>query len=331
MTNDECLRFVIRNSCFDIFPMGFFDKFKEGLRKTSRILNTDVRDLFKSEGRLVDEAFLEELYAILIKTDVGVSATQQTIEEVRVAFRGRVVHMGDVLAKVKDKLRALLAQDAQPINFASSGPTVILVAGVNGAGKTTSIAKLTAWCQSQGKKVVLGAGDTFRAAAVEQLTIWADRLGAELVKGDAGRDPASVAHRAVARALEMGADVCIIDTAGRLQTQKNLMAELEKIRRVISKQIPEAPHEVLLVLDATTGQNGISQAKHFTEAVQCTGIVLAKIDGTAKGGVVVAIRQSMGLPVKFLGVGEQADDLAVFDAASFVDAMFDDAIPSART
>ncbi len=310
--------------------MGFFDKFKEGLRKTSRILNTDVRDLFKSEGRLVDEAFLEELYAILIKTDVGVSAAQQTVEEVRVAFRGRVVHMADVLAKVKDKLRALLAQDAQPINFAPSGPTVILVAGVNGAGKTTSIAKLTAWCQSQGKKVVLGAGDTFRAAAVEQLTIWADRLGAELVKGDAGRDPASVAHRAVARALEIGADVCIIDTAGRLQTQKNLMAELEKIRRVISKQIPEAPHEVLLVLDATTGQNGISQAKHFTEAVQCTGIVLAKIDGTAKGGVVVAIRQSMGLPVKFLGVGEQADDLAVFDAASFVDAMFDDAIPSAR-
>jgi fused signal recognition particle receptor len=304
--------------------MGFFDKLKDGLRKTTRILNTDVRDLFKSEGRLVDDPFLEELYAILIKTDIGVSAAQQTVEEVRTSFRGRVVHMIDVLAKVKEKLRSLMAQDARPINFAATGPTVILVAGVNGAGKTTSIAKLCAWCQAQGKTVVLGAGDTFRAAAVEQLTIWADRLGATLVKADAGRDPASVAHQAVAKTLELGADVCIIDTAGRLQTQKNLMAELEKIRRVTGKQIPDAPHEVLLVLDATTGQNGISQAKHFTEAVQCTGIVLAKIDGTAKGGVVVAIRQQMGLPVKFLGVGEQADDLAVFDATSFVEAMFED-------
>ncbi|HWB01167.1 MAG TPA: signal recognition particle-docking protein FtsY, partial [Pirellulales bacterium] len=164
---------------------------------------------------------------------------------------------------------------------------------------------------------------------VEQLTIWAERLGAEIVRGDAGGDPASVAHRAVSRTIETKADVCIIDTAGRLQTQRNLMAELEKIRRVVSKQIPAAPHEVLLVLDATTGQNGLSQAKHFTEAVACTGIVLAKIDGTAKGGVVVAIRKQMGLPVKFLGVGEQADDLTVFDASSFVDVMFEDAVLSA--
>ncbi|MBL9093000.1 MAG: signal recognition particle-docking protein FtsY, partial [Planctomycetaceae bacterium] len=182
--------------------------------------------------------------------------------------------------------------------------------------------KLTKMLIGDGKKVLLGAADTFRAAAVEQLTIWSQRLGAEIVTGPAGGDPASVAHRAVQAAIEKQVDVCIVDTAGRLQTQSNLMNELSKIRRVISKQIPEAPHEVLLVLDATTGQNGISQAKHFTEAVQCTGIVLAKIDGTAKGGVVTAIRKQVGLPVKYIGVGEQADDIALFDPNPFVDAMF---------
>jgi fused signal recognition particle receptor len=199
-----------------------------------------------------------------------------------------------------------------------------MVAGVNGCGKTTSIAKLTKMFMNDGKKVVLGAADTFRAAAVEQLTIWAKRLGAEIVTGAQGSDPASVAHRAVAKALELGADVCIIDTAGRLQTQHSLMQELSKIHRVIGKQIAEAPHEVLLVLDATTGQNGISQARHFTDAVQCTGLILAKLDGTAKGGVVVAIRKQVGLPVKYIGVGESADDLALFEPDSFVDAMFED-------
>ena len=178
--------------------------------------------------------------------------------------------------------------------------------------------------QADGKKVVLGAADTFRAAAVEQLTIWAERLGAEIVTGPSGSDPASVAHRAVARAIETGADVCIVDTAGRLQTQQNLMQQLTKIHRVLGKQIPEAPHEVLLVLDATTGQNGISQAQHFTDAVHCTGIVLAKLDGTAKGGVVVAIRKQVGLPVKYIGVGEKAEDLALFEPEPFVDALFED-------
>ncbi|HVW37733.1 MAG TPA: signal recognition particle-docking protein FtsY, partial [Pirellulales bacterium] len=196
-----------------------------------------------------------------------------------------------------------------------------------GAGKTTSIAKLTQLFISQDKRVVLGAADTVRAAAVEQLTVWAGRLGADIVKGEQGGDPASVAHRAVARALELQADVCIIDTAGRLQTQQNLMQELTKIHRVIGKQIPAAPHEVLLVLDATTGQNGISQAKHFTEAVKCTGLMLAKVDGTAKGGVVVAIRQNVGLPVKYLGVGEKAEDLAPFEPDSFVEAMFAELTP----
>ncbi len=308
--------------------MGLFDKLKAGLQKTTRLLNTDIRDLFKSEGRLVDDEFLDELLEILIKTDMGVKAAQQTVDRVRSDYRGRVVHLSDVLTTVKQQLKTLMAQAEEPIRLVAGGTTVIMVAGVNGAGKTTSIAKLTQMFRSQGRKVVLGAADTFRAAAVEQLTIWAGRLGAEIVKGESGGDPASVAHRAVARALELKADVCIIDTAGRLQTQQNLMQELSKIHRVIGKQIPEAPHEVLLVLDATTGQNGISQAKHFTEAVKCSGLVLAKVDGTAKGGVVVAIRQNVGLPVKYLGVGEKAEDLALFEPDSFVEAMFEDLAPA---
>lgn len=304
--------------------MGIFDKFKKGLQKTTQLLNTDIRDLFKSEGRLVDDEFLDELFEKLIKTDMGVQSAQEIVDTIRTAFRGRVVQLEEVLEEVKKKLKALMAQPAEPIRFAESGPTVIMVCGVNGCGKTTSIAKLTKLFSESGKKVVLGAADTFRAAAVEQLTVWAGRLGAEIVTGESGTDPASVAHRAVAKALEIDADVCIVDTAGRLQTQQNLMQELSKIHRVIGKQIPEAPHEVILLLDATTGQNGISQAQHFTEVVQCSGIILAKLDGTAKGGVVVAIRQSVGLPVKYVGVGEQADDLALFEPDPFVDALFDE-------
>ncbi|MEN6458867.1 MAG: signal recognition particle-docking protein FtsY [Thermoguttaceae bacterium] len=304
--------------------MGLFDKLKQGLRKTTRLLNTDIRDLFKSEGRLVDEAFLNELFEKLVKIDMGVEAAQETVDEVGEAFRARVVQESEVLEKIKEKLKALMAQPSEPIRFAPSGPTVIMVAGVNGCGKTTSIAKLTAMFQADGKRVVLGAADTFRAAAVEQLTIWAKRLGAEIVTGASGSDPASVAHRAVARAIEISADVCIVDTAGRLQTQQNLMQQLTKIHRVLGKQIPEAPHEVVLVLDATTGQNGISQARHFTDAVRCSGLVLAKLDGTAKGGVVVAIRKQVGLPVKYIGVGEQPDDLALFEPGPFVDALFAD-------
>ena len=304
--------------------MGLFEKFKQGLQKTAKLLNTDIRDLFKSEGRLVDEAFLSELFEMLIKTDMGVEATQETVDEIGNSFRARVVHMDEILEHIKKTLKELLAQPAQPLTFAASGPTIIMVAGVNGSGKTTSIAKLTAMLQAEGKHVVLGAADTFRAAAVEQLTIWAQRLGADIVTGASGSDPASVAHRAVAQAIATSADVCIVDTAGRLQTQQGLMQELTKIHRVLGKQIPDAPHEVILVLDATTGQNGISQAKHFTEAVRCTGIVLAKLDGTAKGGVVVAIRKQVGLPVKYIGVGETPDDLALFEPDSFVDALFED-------
>ncbi len=286
------------------------------------MLNTDIRDLFKQEGRLVDDDFLRDLFAILIRTDMGTGPANTICEQVRTDCRGRVVKMDEILQTIRAKLLELLAQPEQPIAFAESGPTVIMVVGVNGSGKTTSIAKLARMFRDQGKRVVLGAGDTFRAAAVEQLTVWAQRVGVELVKGDQGGDPASVAHRAVARSLETGAQVCIVDTAGRLQTQANLMNQLSKIRKVIGKQIPEAPHEVLLVLDATAGQNGISQAKGFSDAAGCTGIVLAKLDGTAKGGVVIPIRQQFNIPVKYVGIGEKAEDLALFNPAEFVDALF---------
>ncbi len=302
--------------------MGFFDKLRRGLKKTTDIFKTDVRDLFKSKGRLIDDAFLDEMRALLFKTDMGYAPVEEIVSEVASKMRGRIVTLEEVVATWKTKLAELMAQDRAPLQFAKSGPTIIMVCGVNGAGKTTSIAKLAHLLKSEGKSIVLGAGDTFRAAAVQQLKIWSDRLGVNIVTGDPGAHPASVAYRAVEECIKTGADVCIVDTAGRLQTQRNLMAELTKIQDSIRKQIPEAPHEVLLVLDATTGQNGISQATSFTEAVDCTGIVLAKLDGTAKGGVVVAIRQQVGLPVKYVGVGEQPEDWALFDAEDFVDALF---------
>jgi len=301
---------------------GLLARFKRGLQRTSQLLNTDIRDLFKQEGRLVDDDFVRELFALLIRTDMGTNPANSICEQVQTDHRARVVRMEDILGIIQAKLLELLAQPEQPITFAESGPTVIMVVGVNGSGKTTSIAKLARLFRDQGKRVILGAGDTFRAAAVEQLTVWSDRVGVQLVKGEAGGDPASVAHRAVAMALDSGAEVCIVDTAGRLQTQANLMNQLSKIRRVIGKLIPEAPHEVLLVLDATAGQNGISQAKGFSDAAGCTGIVLAKLDGTAKGGVVIPIRQQFNIPVKYVGIGEKAEDLALFNPGEFVRALF---------
>jgi len=301
---------------------GFFGLFRQGLKRTSDLLRTDIRDLFtRRQGPLVDE-WLDDLYAILIKTDMGAGPAKEIREHVRTEFRGRVVELEQLIDEVKAKFRSLLDQESTSIRLAETGPTVILVVGVNGSGKTTSIAKLAQYFRRQGKKVVLGAGDTFRAAAVEQLTIWAEREGAEIVTGPPQGDPASVAHRAVAAAVERGADICVIDTAGRLQTQANLMDQLRKIHRVIAKQIADAPHETLLVLDATAGQNGISQAAGFSDAANCTGIVLAKLDGTAKGGVIIPIRQRFRLPVKFVGVGEKSSDLAVFDPSAFVDGLF---------
>ena len=302
--------------------MGLFDKIKRGLDRTLQTLRTDVRDLFKSDGRLVDAEFLDELVDVLVRTDMGVVAARGVADEIKEQFRGRVVKMEEVVEVVKTKLKALMAQDDPPIRFAQSGPTVVLFCGVNGSGKTTSIAKLAKAMTALGNKVTLGAADTFRAAAVDQLKIWASRLGVDIVVGPPRSDPASVAHKAVARAIETQADLCIIDTAGRLQTQINLMNELEKIKRVVGKLIPDAPHEVFLVLDATTGQNGLSQAKKFTDAVACTGVVLTKLDGTAKGGVAAAIRREVGLPVKYVGLGESEDDFEPFDPDSFVEAMF---------
>ena len=303
--------------------VGLFSRLRQGLKKTTQVLNTDVRDLFKQEGELLDDEFLNRLKSILIRTDMGAKPAREICDEISGKFRGRVVHMEEILASVRVKLNELTAQTNHPITFADQGPTVIMVVGVNGSGKTTSIAKLTKMFKNQGKSVVLGAGDTFRAAAVEQLTVWAERIGADIERGEQGSDPASVAYKAVARAVETNADICIVDTAGRLQTQSNLMEELSKIRRVMQKQVPEAPHEVLLVLDATAGQNGISQASGFSEAVECTGIVLAKLDGTAKGGVIIPIRQQFDLPVKFIGLGEQPADFAAFDSQQFVEALFE--------
>ena len=304
--------------------MALFDKFKTGLQKTRKVLGTDVRDLFKA-GEILGEELLEEFEARLIRTDMGVDAADEIVAELRKAHGGRTVDPRAIAETVNTKLRDLLTggdvTEAAQIVFAAAGPTVILVSGVNGVGKTTSIAKLANLLRDDGKSVVLAAGDTFRAAAVKQLQTWGGRIGCEVVTGAANSDPASVAHRGAVRAAEAGADVLLMDTAGRLQTQANLMEELGKIRRVVAKVIEGAPHESLLVIDATTGQNGLSQAEKFSAAAGCTGIVLSKLDGSAKGGVVIPIRRRMSIPVKFVGLGEGLGDLAAFEPEKFVRAL----------
>lgn len=311
--------------------MGLFDNLKSALQKTKDVLRTDVRDLLKA-GEILDEKKLEDFYRGLITTDMGIAAAGEVVEALRKEFGGRTVVPDKIWEVVRQRLKGILHGEGaetwnqndplSPLQRAESGPTVVLVSGVNGVGKTTSIAKLANILHGTGSKVVLAAGDTFRAAAVEQLTMWSQRIGCEIVTKPAGSDPASVAFEGCERAAQSDADFAIIDTAGRLQTQQNLMAELQKIHRVLGKRIPGAPHESLLVLDATTGQNGISQAAKFSEAAGCTGIILTKLDGTAKGGVVIAIRQKMGIPVKYVGVGEKIGDLQVFSPDDFVDALF---------
>jgi fused signal recognition particle receptor len=313
--------------------MGLFDNLKSALKKTKDVLRTDVRDLLKS-GEILDEHKLEEFYRGLIATDMGVVAATEVVDSLRQEFGGRTVVPDKIWELVRGKLKEILQGKDQPawntndplspLNKSHSGPTVILVSGVNGVGKTTSIAKLANILHKSRKKVLLAAGDTFRAAAVDQLTMWSQRIGCQIITRPAGSDPASVAFEGADQAATTGADFAIIDTAGRLQTQQNLMSELQKIHRVLAKRIEGAPHESLLVLDATTGQNGISQAAKFSEAAGCTGIILTKLDGTAKGGVVVAIRQKMGIPVKYVGVGEKIDDLQVFSPEDFVNALFSD-------
>lgn len=303
---------------------GLFSSWKAVLKKTSTVLNTDIRDLWKSQGELVDEDFLQRLFAILVRSDMGGDMARKIRDRIGTDFRARKVEFQEILDIISQEIRQTLEQGGTEIRMAESGPTVILVVGVNGSGKTTSIAKLAHRFTKSGKRVLLGAGDTFRAAAVEQLTIWSERIGCDIVKGAPGADPGTVAFQATKKAVAENYDVCILDTAGRLQTQSNLMQQLDKIRRVISKHIAEAPHEVLLVLDATAGQNAISQAKGFSDAAGCTGIVLSKLDGSAKGGVVIPIRQQFNLPVKLVGLGEQLADLATFDPEMFAKALLAD-------
>ena len=294
-----------------------FERLKKGLARTAQVFN--IRSWF---GRKVDQSFLDDLESRLIQADVGVKASTQIIDRVRDAFGDQTADE-NLLEFVKGELKVLLADSrAGALAVAPRKPTVYLIAGVNGSGKTTSIAKLAQRLKDQGNSIVLAACDTFRAAAADQLAIWADRSGADIVRGSPGADPASVAHDACDRALARGHDVLIVDTAGRLHTQSHLMRELEKIRGVLQRKIPGAPHEVLLVLDATNGQNAIRQAEVFTKSIGCTGVILTKLDGTAKGGVVVAVRQTINLPVKFIGVGEAIDDLQPFDPDTFVESLF---------
>jgi fused signal recognition particle receptor len=295
-----------------------FDKFKKGLSRTRDVFS-GIASLFRLRGR-VDKDFLSALEEKLLLADVGTQTTSEIVGRVRQAFLDKEVSE-DVEAFVKQLLKEQLTLPGG-LNYASNGPTIVMVAGVNGSGKTTSIAKLARLCQQDNKKVMVAACDTFRAAAVEQLTIWSERIGCEIVKNKQGSDPASVAHDACEKAQARGFDVVIVDTAGRLHTQTHLMRELEKIHRVVAKQIPGAPHEVLLVLDATTGQNAINQAEQFKKTVQCTGIILTKLDGTAKGGAIFAIKQKLDLPVKFIGVGEKLEDLEPFDPDTYVEALF---------
>jgi fused signal recognition particle receptor len=274
-------------------------------------------------GRRLGDAECEELEATLIKADLGHRLATELVEQAREAYRDREVKSpGEIAEFLKSRLKAEFpAQDSQPL-WAPKPPTVVLVVGVNGSGKTTSIAKLAYRYKKEGHKVLLAAADTFRAAAVEQLATWAERAGVDIVKGQQGADPASVAYNAVEKALAQGVDLLIVDTAGRLHNKKNLMDELEKISRVVKKKLPMAPHEVLLVLDGTTGQNAVQQAKVFTEGVGVTGLVVTKLDGTARGGAVLAMRSEVAVPVKYIGLGEKMTDLESFDADSFLDAIF---------
>ena len=298
------------------------EKLRSGLSKTRSRLTSGIKAILTMHRR-VDDDLIDELEEALITADVGVDTTARIIDDIRTAYRNKEIREVDqILDFLKADLKASLAEQDITIRMADKRPTVILVAGVNGSGKTTSIAKLANFFKGEGLKVLLAASDTFRAAAVEQLDIWRQRIGVDIVKHQTGADPAAVTYDALEAAIARDVDVLIVDTAGRLHTKQNLMNELGKIRRVIQKLVPEAPHEVLLVLDATTGQNAISQARLFNEAVSVTGLFLAKLDGTAKGGIIIAIRDELDIPVKFVGLGETLDDIAIFDADQFVEALF---------
>jgi fused signal recognition particle receptor len=296
---------------------------KKGLTRTRDVLNTDIRTLLR--GQWLSEQLIDDIERRLITADVGTKTTSAVIEELRTGYRAGQMKRGeDALDFLKSRLKQRLSGATTSMKLAAAPPTVILVAGINGAGKTTSVAKIAKSLRDEGRSVLLAAADTFRAGAVAQLEIWADRLGVDIVKGKTGADPASVAFDAAEAAVARKVDVLLIDTAGRLHTQQNLMRQLTKIRDVVAKRIPGAPHEVLLVLDATSGQNAIAQANLFKQAIDVTGIFLAKLDGTAKGGIVLAIRDALDVPVKLVGVGERPEDVEPFSADEFIDAMFSD-------
>ena len=300
--------------------MGFFERLKQGLKKTKESILGQVNNIFKSFSK-VDEDMLEELEEVLIASDVGVGVTSDIIEKLRQAIKEKHISEPEI---ARTELMSILEDvigDNEGLNL-STKPSVIFVIGVNGVGKTTSIAKLAHKLKSEGKTVALAAADTFRAAAIDQLEIWAQRVGVPVIKHSEGSDPAAVVFGAASYVKSHGTDVLIVDTAGRLHVKKNLMDELAKIARVLDRELPGCDRENLLVLDAVTGQNAINQAKEFTRAANITGIILTKLDGTAKGGVIISVKTELGIPVKFIGVGEQMDDLQEFDRASFIDALF---------
>ena len=296
---------------------------KDGLQKTRSQFAAGMRGIFGIRGT-IDQGKLDALEELMITADMGVETVESLLESIQQAWKSREIETTDQLQEyLRTTLKGILRQEGAAIRHADSPPTVILVAGVNGSGKTTSIAKLAHHFKNAGGKVLLAASDTFRAAAVEQLTVWSERLGVDIVRHQRGADPGAVAFDAADAAMARGVDVLIVDTAGRMHTERNLMRELEKIARVVGKKIPGAPHEVLLVLDATTGQNAIAQAERFQEAIDVTGVFLTKLDGTARGGIVVAVNHKLGIPVKFVGLGETAADIQPFDPDTFVDALFD--------
>ncbi len=301
--------------------MGFFEKLKNGLFKTKNAIVGKIDALFKS-FRTVDEDLFDELEELLISADLGVGVTEEILDELRDYVKTQKVKDPDAIrARLLELLRELVGEN-EPLHL-DTKPSVLLIIGVNGVGKTTSIGKISKELKSQGKKVVVAAADTFRAAAAEQLAVWCDRAGVDLIRQNAGADPAAVVFDAISAVKSRKADVLLIDTAGRLHNKKNLMDELAKIDRVIRRELPDASRETLLVLDATTGQNAVMQAKEFKEAADITGLVLTKLDGTAKGGIIFSIKKELGTPVKFIGIGEQIDDMKPFDAGEFCKALFE--------
>lgn len=303
--------------------MSLFAKFKAGLQKTHSKLAHEIKRIVTRSPKLTGDS-LEELEAALIAADLGMTVTQQIVAAVKQAYESQGTTGHDVFAIARAEVERNLSSNKPELVQVPSGPSVVSVVGVNGTGKTTTSAKLAHFIQSRGQTAILAACDTFRAAAIEQIKLWGQRLKVEVIAGDYGADAASVAHDAVTAAQARKADYLFIDTAGRLHTKHNLMQELQKLHRVIGRQLPGAPHEVLLVLDATTGMNALNQAREFNKAVPLTGLIVTKLDGTSKGGMVVAIQKELGLPIKFIGLGEQPDDLQPFHAKQFAQALFEE-------